>query len=52
MDIPFDLQGYAERLLYLDNLYLEILAVSGYSAERILELFQAGYKLEPPKDGG
>lgn len=52
MDILFDFQEYTERLLQLDNLYLEILAVSGHSAEQLLELFKAGYTLEPQKDGG
>lgn len=52
MDILFDLQRYTERLLQLDNLYLEILSVSGYSADQLLELFKSGYTLEPPKYGG
>lgn len=43
------LQNITERLIELDNIYLEILATSGYTAEKLLEMFRNGYTLEPPK---
>lgn len=49
MEIPEALQNITERLIELDNVYLEILATSGYTAEQLLEMFRNGYTLEPPK---
>lgn len=47
-DIWFNFQGYAERLLELDELYLSILKVSGFTVEQLLEMFMDGYTMEPP----
>lgn len=46
----FDFRGYTERLLELDELYLKIQIVSGYTAEQLLEMFMAGCTIQPPPD--
>lgn len=49
MDGLKTLQNITERLIELDNIYLEILTTSGYTANQLLEMFRNGYTLEPPK---
>lgn len=44
----FHFQGYADRLLELDELYLSIQKVSGFTVEQLFEMFMAGYTMEPP----
>lgn len=39
---------YAERLLELDELYLKIQMVSGYTVEQLLEMFMEGCTIQPP----
>lgn len=46
----FTFRGYAERLLELDELYLKIQMVSGYTVEQLLEFFMAGCTIQPPPD--
>ena len=43
-----DFQSYSKRLLELDELYLKIQIVSGFTVEQIFEMFMAGYTMEPP----
>lgn len=39
---------YAERLAKLDDLYLSIQKISGFTVEQLLDMFMAGYTLSPP----
>lgn len=43
----FNFCGHTERLLELDQLYLKIQMVSGYTAEQLLEMFMEGYTMQP-----
>lgn len=45
------LKGYTERLAELDNLYLSIQKVSGFTVEQLLDMFMAGYEMYAPKYG-
>lgn len=42
---------YAERLAKLDDLYLSIQKISGFTVEQLLNMFMAGYKMSAPKYG-
>lgn len=44
-----DAKGMGKRLAELDELYTKIQAVSGYTPEKLLEFFVAGYELRPPE---
>lgn len=46
----FIFSGYTERLLELDELYLKIQIASGYTVEQLLEMFMAGYSMQPPPE--
>lgn len=47
MNITFN--GFAERLTELEDLYLSIQKVSGFTVEQLLEAFMAGYAIDKPK---
>lgn len=38
----------ASRAVELDELYTKIQTVTGFTVERLLEMFLAGYTMEPP----
>lgn len=42
---------YAERLAKLDDLYLSIQKISGFTVEQLLDMFMAGYEMSAPKYG-
>lgn len=46
----FNFQSCAARLVELDALYTQIIAVSGFSAEQLLEMFMDGYTLKAPDE--
>ena len=46
--VVINFRRYAERLLELNELYLKIQMVSGYTVDQLLEMFMAGYTMEPP----
>lgn len=44
----FDCNGFFSRAVELEELYTKIQIITGFSAEQLLELFRAGYTIEPP----
>lgn len=40
--------GWVNRVLELDELYIRLQVVTGFTAEQLLEMFAAGYTLEKP----
>lgn len=48
MNITFN--GFAERLMKLDDLYLSIQKVSGFTVEQLFNMFMVGYTMTAPND--
>lgn len=46
----FNFQSCVSRLVELDTLYVQIIAVTGFSVEQLLEMFMAGYTLKAPDE--
>lgn len=48
-ELDKEITHLAQRVMKLDSLYLEIQLVSGYTVEQMLDMFLAGYTMNPPQ---